>query len=67
MKKRENLKFWNLNLTFMSCRWRTKKKVWGVLNGSFLSSFVEGGNNLFNFFKGGNLRKKVWGTPKVIY
>ena len=51
----------------MSCRWRTKKKVWGVLNGSFLSSFVEGGNNLFNFFKGGNLRKKVWGTPKVIY
>ena len=44
-----------------------KNKKKSVLNGSFLSSFVEGGNNLFNLFKGGNLTKKVWGTPKVIY
>ena len=39
-----------------------KKKVLGVSNGRFLRGVVGRGNSLFNFLKGGHLKKK-FGKP----
>ena len=49
-------------LDILELQMKSKKKVLDVLNGSFLSSLVGGDNILFNFFRGGNLKKKVWKT-----
>ena len=51
-KRGENFKIVKLTLAILELQMKCKKKVLGVLNGSFL---VDGGNNLFNFFKRGNL------------
>ena len=51
-----------LDILELQLKKKIKKKVLKVLNGSFMSSHVGGGNSLFNFFKGGNLKKKVWET-----
>ena len=45
---------------FLSCGWRAKKNILGVLNGSL----VGGGKSLFYFFKGGNLKKNL-GNPDL--
>ena len=42
---------------------KSKKKVLGALNGSFLSNLVEGGHRFFNFTKRGHLKKKSLGNP----
>ena len=42
-----------------------QKKVLGILNVSSLSSHVGWGNGLFDFFKGGNLKKKCLGNPGI--
>ena len=44
---------------------KSKKKVLGVLNWSFLSSLVGGSNSLFKFFKKGDLKKKSLGNPAL--
>ena len=41
---------------------KKKKKILGVLNGSFLSSLVGEGNSLLSLFERGNL-KKQFGKP----
>ena len=51
-------KILKLTLDILVLQMKSKKKVLGALNGSL----VGGGNSLFNFFKGGNLKKKVWET-----
>ena len=43
---------------------KSKKILLGVLNGSFLSSFVGGGKSLFNFF--GQFEKKSFGNPEIL-
>ena len=50
-----------LDILELQLKKKIKKKVLSVLNGSFMSSHVGGGNSLFNFFKRGNL-KRVWET-----
>ena len=53
-----NFKILKLTLDVLELKTKSKNKLC-VLNGSFLNSFVWGGNSLFNFFKGVILKKKL--------
>ena len=50
-----NYKILKLTLDILELLIKSKKM-------SGKNNFVGGGNILFSFFKGGNLKKKVWGT-----
>ena len=54
-----------LTLSIQELMIKSKKKVLGVFNGSFLSSLVGGGHGFFNFFKRGLLKKKKKGNPDL--
>ena len=54
-----------LTLDVLELKMKSKKKVLGCFNGSFLRNLVGGGHSFFIFFKGGLLKKKHLGNPDV--